>query len=311
MKPTIVCVVGPTAVGKTALSIEIAQRFNGEVISGDSMQVYRGMDIATAKVTQEEQQNIPHHLLDILDPDEGFSVFDFKSKVTQLITDMSERGRLPIIAGGTGMYLDSLIRDYALSEEKRDPEYERKIEADIEKFGIDVVYNRLVEVDPVQAKKTHKNNVRRVIRALEVYDRTGQTMTEYQQTQQAASPYNVILIGLDMDRTLLYARINTRVDLMVENGLFEEARYFYDLGLKDAPSMRAIGYKELIGFFEGTRSKEEAIDLLKRNSRRYAKRQLTWFRNKMDVNWYTLTPETKNEVFQKILKDLAGFLPST
>ena len=311
MKPTIVCVVGPTAVGKTALSIEIAQRFNGEVISGDSMQVYRGMDIATAKVTQEEQQNIPHHLLDILDPDEGFSVFDFKSRVTQLITDMSERGRLPIIAGGTGMYLDSLIRDYALSEEKRDPEYERKIEADIENFGIDVVYNRLVEVDPVQAKKTHKNNVRRVIRALEVYDRTGQTMTEYQQTQQAASPYNVILIGLDMDRALLYARINTRVDLMVENGLFEEARYFYDLGLKDAPSMRAIGYKELIGFFEGTCSKEEAIDLLKRNSRRYAKKQLTWFRNKMDVNWYTLTPETKNEVFQKILKDLAGFLPST
>lgn len=311
MKPTIVCVVGPTAVGKTALSIEIAQRFNGEVISGDSMQVYRGMDIATAKVTQEEQQNIPHHLLDILDPDEGFSVFDFKSNVTRLITDMSERGRLPIIAGGTGMYLDSLIRDYALSEEKRDPEYERKIEADIENFGIDVVYNRLVEVDPVQAKKTHKNNVRRVIRALEVYDRTGQTMTEYQQTQQAASPYNVILIGLDMDRTLLYARINARVDLMVENGLFEEARYFYDLGLKDAPSMRAIGYKELIGFFEGTCSKEEAIDLLKRNSRRYAKRQLTWFRNKMDVNWYTLTPETKNEVFQKILKDLAGFLPST
>ena len=311
MKPTIVCVVGPTAVGKTALSIEIAQRFNGEVISGDSMQVYRGMDIATAKVTQEEQQNIPHHLLDILEPDEGFSVFDFKSRVTRLITDMSERGRLPIIAGGTGMYLDSLIRDYALSEEKRDPEYERKIEADIENFGIDVVYNRLVEVDPVQAKKTHKNNVRRVIRALEVYDRTGQTMTEYQQTQQAASPYNVILIGLDMDRTLLYARINARVDLMVENGLFEEARYFYDLGLKDAPSMRAIGYKELIGFFEGTCSKEEAIDLLKRNSRRYAKRQLTWFRNKMDVKWYTLTPETKNEIFQKILKDLAGFLPST
>lgn len=173
------------------------------------------------------------------------------------------------------------------------------------------MYNRLVEVDPVQAKKTHKNNVRRVIRALEVYDRTGQTMTEYQQTQQAASPYNVILIGLDMDRALLYARINTRVDLMVENGLFEEARYFYDLGLKDAPSMRAIGYKELIGFFEGTCSKEEAIDLLKRNSRRYAKRQLTWFRNKMDVKWYTLTPETKNEIFQKILKDLAGFLPST
>ena len=311
MKPTIVCVVGPTAVGKTALSIEIAQRFNGEVISGDSMQVYRGMDIATAKVTKEEKQNVPHHLLDILEPDEGFSVFDFKSRVTQLITDMSERGRLPIIAGGTGMYLDGLIRDYALSEEKRDPEYERKIEADIENFGIDVVYNRLVEVDPVQAKKTHKNNVRRVIRALEVYDRTGQTMTEYQQTQQAASPYNVILIGLDMDRALLYARINTRVDLMVENGLFEEARYFYDLGLKDAPSMRAIGYKELIGFFEGTCSKEEAIDLLKRNSRRYAKRQLTWFRNKMDVKWYTLTPETKNEIFQKILKDLAGFLPST
>ncbi|MGM0523145.1 MAG: tRNA (adenosine(37)-N6)-dimethylallyltransferase MiaA [Bacillota bacterium] len=311
MKPTIVCVVGPTAVGKTALSIDIAKRFNGEVISGDSMQVYRGMDIATAKVTPDEMQNIPHHLLDILEPNESFSVFDFKARVTELITDIRDRGRLPIIAGGTGMYLDSVIRDYALSEEKRDPVYEQKIEADIEKLGIDAVYDRLVEVDPNQAKKTHKNNVRRVIRALEVYDRTGQTMTEYQQTQQVESFYNVILIGLDMDRALLYERINTRVDQMVELGLFQEARYFYDLGLKDAPSMRAIGYKELIGYFEGQLTEEESIDLLKRNSRRYAKRQLTWFRNKMDVDWYSITPETKNEVFQKILKDLAGFLPST
>ncbi|GEM03360.1 tRNA dimethylallyltransferase [Halolactibacillus miurensis] len=311
MKPTIVCVVGPTAVGKTALSIDIAKRFIGEVISGDSMQVYRGMDIATAKVTPEEQQNIPHHLLDILEPDEGFSVFDFKSKVTELITDIRSRGRLPIIAGGTGMYLDSIIRDYALSEEKRDPAYERKIEADIEKLGINAVYDRLVEVDPQQAKKTHKNNVRRVIRALEVYDRTGQTMSEYQQNQQEESPYNVILIGLDMDRTLLYERINTRVDEMVEQGLFQEARYFYDLGLKNAPSMRAIGYKELIPYFEGQLTQAEAIDLLKQNSRRYAKRQLTWFRNKMVVDWYAITPETKNEVFQKILKDLAGFLLST
>ncbi len=310
MKPTIVCVVGPTAVGKTALSIEIAQRFNGEVISGDSMQVYRGMDIATAKVTPEEQQNIPHHLIDILRPDEDFSVFDFKARVTQLITDIRSRGRLPIIAGGTGMYLDSVIRDYALSEEKRDPLYEQKIAADIEKLGIDAVYDRLVEVDPEQAKKTHKNNVRRVIRALEVYDRTGQTMTEYQRNQED-SPYNVILIGLDMDRALLYERINARVDQMVELGLFQEARKFYDLGLKDAPSMRAIGYKELIGYFEGQLTEEASIDLLKRNSRRYAKRQLTWFRNKMAVEWYAMTPETKNEVFQKILKDLAGFLPST
>lgn len=311
MKPTIVCVVGPTAVGKTALSIEIAQHFNGEVISGDSMQVYRGMDIATAKVTQDEQQNIPHHLLDILEPDESFSVFEFKTRVTELIADITGRGRLPIIAGGTGMYLDSIIRDYALSEEKRDPEYERKIEADIEKLGIDAVYDRLVAVDPEQAKKTHKNNVRRVIRALEVYERTGQTMTDYQLKQQEASPYNVILIGLDMDRTLLYERINARVDHMVEQGLFEEARHFYDLGLKEASSMRAIGYKELIPYFEGQCTKKEAIDLLKRNSRRYAKRQLTWFRNKMDVKWYPVTLETKNEVFQKILKDLAGFLPST
>lgn len=311
MKPTIVCVVGPTAVGKTALSIEIAQHFNGEVISGDSMQVYRGMDIATAKVTTEEKQNIPHHLLDILEPDESFSVFDFKSRVTELISDIRSRGRLPIIAGGTGMYLDSIIRDYALSEEKRDPAYEEKIEADIEKLGIDAVYNRLVQVDPEQAKKTHKNNVRRVIRALEVYDRTGQTMSDYQQKQQDESPYNVILIGLDMDRALLYERINARVDHMVEQGLLQEARYFYDLGLKDASSMRAIGYKELIGYFEGKLSEGEAIDLLKRNSRRYAKRQLTWFRNKMAVEWYAITPETKNEVFQKILKDLAGFLPST
>lgn len=308
MKPTIVCIVGPTAVGKTALSIDIAKKYQGEVISGDSMQVYRGMDIGTAKVTENEKQGISHHLIDILDPDENFSVFDFKSRVTDIIADIHARGHLPIIAGGTGMYLDSVIKDYQLSDEKRDPRFEQALTKEINTNGIEVVYQRLVQIDPTQAQKIHPNNHRRVIRALEVYDRTGKTMTEHQEEQSVHSPYNVILIGLEMDREQLYDRINKRVDLMLANGLIEEARYFYHQGLKEAPAMRAIGYKELIPYFEGEVTESAAIELLKRNSRRYAKRQYTWFKNKMDVTWYNITPETKNKVFQKILKDLAGFL---
>lgn len=311
MKPTIVCIVGPTAVGKTALSIDVAKNYNGEVISGDSMQVYRGMDIGTAKVTENEKQGIPHYLIDILDPDQEFSVFDFKSRVTDIIADIHARGHLPIIAGGTGMYLDSVIKGYQLSDEKRDPKFEQALIEEINTHGIDAVYQRLVQIDPIQASKIHPNNHRRVIRALEVYDRTGKTMTANQQEQSNDSPYQVILIGLEMDRKLLYERINRRVDVMIENGLIEEARYFYNQGLKKAPAMRAIGYKELMPYFEGEVTESAAIELLKRNSRRYAKRQYTWFKNKMDVTWYNITPETKNKVFQKILKDLAGILPRT
>ncbi|MBM7540648.1 tRNA (adenosine(37)-N6)-dimethylallyltransferase MiaA [Amphibacillus cookii] len=311
MKQPVVAIVGPTAVGKTELSVQIAQRFDGEVISGDSMQIYRGMEIATAKVTEEEKAGIPHHMLDIKDPEESFSVAEFQEKVQHYITMITDKGRLPIIAGGTGLYIDAALSDYQFSEQRRDPSYQAKIEASIEQDGIDHVYARLQSIDPIQAAKIHPNNVRRIVRALEVYDRTGQTMSEMQAQQSQTSPYHPILIGLEMDRTLLYQRINERIDHMLTLGLIEEAHYFYKQGLENAQSMKAIGYKEFIPYFKGDCDLDEAILLLKRHSRRYAKRQYTWFKNKMKVNWYNLTPETKEQVFEKIYSDLAGILSLT
>ncbi|WP_226034869.1 tRNA (adenosine(37)-N6)-dimethylallyltransferase MiaA [Aquibacillus saliphilus] len=308
MKQTVVGVVGPTGVGKTALSIEIAKSFNGEIISGDSMQIYKGMDIGTAKVTEEEKEGVPHHLLNIKNPDESFSVADFQKNVRQKIQLISKNNHLPIIAGGTGLYVQAALFGYNFAEEKRDESYQNKIEKQIDVDGIDVVYQRLKKIDPAQADKIHPNNVRRVIRALEVYDRTGMTMTEYHLRQRVDNPYRPILIGLEMDRELLYKRINNRVDIMLEQGLLEEVKYFYELGLEDAQSMKAIGYKEFIPYFKGEQSFEICVELLKRNSRRYAKRQYTWFKNKMDVDWYSITLDTKNEKFEIILNDLAGKL---
>ncbi|MBU5595047.1 tRNA (adenosine(37)-N6)-dimethylallyltransferase MiaA [Amphibacillus sp. MSJ-3] len=308
MKDKVVAIVGPTAVGKTSLGMELAKRFNGEIISGDSMQIYKGMDIGTAKVTEEEKKAIPHHMIDIKEADEPFSVSEFQTSVQKHIEEINKRNKLPIIVGGTGLYIDAVLTGYQFSEQKRDPIYQDKIEAEIEKHGIDHVYQRLLQVDPTQAKSIHPNNVRRVIRAIEIYDRTGQTMTEHLASQQKESPYRSVRIGLEMERSLLYDRINQRVDLMLEEGLLNEVQFFYDQGLANAQSMKAIGYKEFIPYFEGEYDLTRAIELLKRNSRRYAKRQYTWFKNKMDVKWYQISPDNKAQVFEKIYMDLAGIL---
>ncbi|MCZ0702637.1 tRNA dimethylallyltransferase [Natronobacillus azotifigens] len=311
MKEIVIGVVGPTAVGKTSLSVEIAKAFNGEVISGDSMQIYRGMDIGTAKVTEEEQEGIPHHMLDIRSPDESFSVAEFQTNVKRYVQEITSRGNLPIIAGGTGLYIEAALYDYQFADQKRDESLQARIEKEIETNGMDVIYERLRKVDPEQAEKIHPNNVRRVIRALEVYERTGSTMSEMHQKQSKTSPYHPILIGLEMERSLLYDRINHRVDLMMTEGLLEEVKRFYQQGLEDAQAMQAIGYKEFIPYFKGHYSLTEAVELLKRNSRRYAKRQYTWFKNKMNVHWYSINPEEKNEKFQIILNDLAGMIKKT
>ncbi|WP_440895399.1 tRNA (adenosine(37)-N6)-dimethylallyltransferase MiaA [Amphibacillus sp. Q70] len=308
MKDKVVAVVGPTAVGKTSLGIELATRFNGEIISGDSMQIYRGMDIGTAKVTDDEKGEIPHHMIDIKTADQTFSVAEFQELVQQHIADINKRGKLPIIVGGTGLYIQAALADYHFPEQKRDMAYQMKIEAEIKEHGIEEVYHRLQTIDPVQAKNIHPNNVRRVIRALEIYDRTGQTMTERQASQAEESPYHTMIIGLAMERSLLYERINHRVEIMLEAGLVAEVKFFYDQGLVNAQSMKAIGYKEFIPYFEGEYDFSRAVELLKRNSRRYAKRQYTWFKNKLDVNWYSITPEKKDQVFEKIYTDLAGIL---
>lgn len=300
--------MGPTAVGKTKLSIELAKRFNGEIISGDSMQVYKGLDIGTAKIKQAEMQGIPHHMLDIRGPDEDFSAADFKALVQQYIAEITARGKLPIIVGGSGLYIQAALYDYNFSDRKRDPLLTKEMEEIVELEGIMPLYQRLEQIDPEQAKKIHPNNHRRVIRALEIYETTGMTMSEYEKNQVMESPYNPILLGLEMPRALLYERINDRVDQMIEKGLKTEVKKVYDEGYASCQSMKAIGYKEWISYFKGEQSLEGTVELLKRNSRRYAKRQYTWFKNKMDVTWYSVTPSTIDEDFTLIFEELAGIL---
>ncbi|MFC0299623.1 tRNA (adenosine(37)-N6)-dimethylallyltransferase MiaA [Virgibacillus soli] len=310
MKKKVVAIVGPTAVGKTALSIQIAKKCKGEIISGDSMQIYKGMDIGTAKITASEREGIPHYMIDIKNPDEPFSVAEFQQLVHQKIDDIHGRGKLPIIVGGTGLYIQAVLYNYNFSQEKRDEALTTQLEERVQKEGIMPLYQELLVIDPVQAKQIHPNNERRVIRALEVYKTTGMTMSEYihKQQQLQEKTYDAYLIGLEMERTILYERINKRVDLMIANGLIDEVYTFYKQGFEKSQAMQAIGYKEFIPYFKGEYDLAESIRLLKRNSRRYAKRQYTWFRNKMNVNWYPVIPGQINETSRIILADLAGFL---
>lgn len=309
MKPKIVVIVGPTAVGKTKLSIEIARAFNGEIISGDSMQVYRGMDIGTAKISKEEMAGIPHYMLDIKEPDEAFSVADFKQYVHSYITHIDSKSKLPILVGGSGLYIQAILYDYQFTNHKRNMAYTKKLEEQIKQEGITKIYEQLKNIDPEQAKKIHPNNHRRVIRALEVYHQTGKTMSQLiEEQEQKTSPYDPIIIGLEMERELLYERINKRVDQMLEDGLLDEVYSLYKNGYENTQAMRAIGYKEFIPYFKNEYDYKRAVELLKRNSRRYAKRQFTWFKNKMKVNWYHIHPEKFDEQLQIILEDLAGIL---
>ena len=308
MRETIIAIVGPTAVGKTELSIEIAKRFNGEVISGDSMQVYKGMDIGTAKISSEEMQGVPHHLLDIKEPDEAYSAADFKVHVQRLVKEISDKGRLPIIVGGSGLYIQAALFDYNFPDIKRDEELTEQLEKQAQEEGIEEIYERLQQVDPKQAEKIHPNNHRRVIRALEIYETTGKPKSEWELEQTVETPYNVIFIGLEMDRTELYEQINHRVDFMLEKGLLDEVKSLYNHGFKDTQAMRAIGYKEFIPYLEGKQTLEEAVEQLKQNSRRYAKRQYTWFRNKLAIDWYAVSPSSRQEKFKMIFDKLAGIL---
>lgn len=308
MKKKIISIVGPTSVGKTALGIAVAKQFNGEVISGDSTQVYKGMDIGTAKVTPEETEGIPHYMIDIIEPDIPFSVADFQTYVKEQIEVTHRSGKLPIIVGGSGLYIQSVLFDYQFAEQARDTALTDKLFQQIEQEGSYKLYERLKQIDPEQAEKVHPNNHRRLIRALEVFETTGLTMTEYQKKQRAESPYDPYIIGLDMEREALYARINARVDQMVQDGLVEEVKRLIAKGYHDAQSMHAIGYKEMLAYLDGRLSHQEAIDAIKQNSRKYAKRQLTWFRNKMDVHWYEITETNSLRQTQFILDDLAGFL---
>lgn len=307
-KKKVIVIIGPTAVGKTRLSVELAQRVNGEIISGDSMQIYKEMDIGTAKVSKEEMQGVPHYLIDVKEPTEPYSVAEFQQEVRELIDRISEKGCIPIIAGGTGLYIQSVLFDYQFSDVGKNEEIRMRLERQVEEAGMDAVYDELRKIDPVSAANIHPNNVRRVIRALEVFHTTGKTMAEFQESQEQELLYDVAFVGLTMDRETLYDRINLRVDLMVEQGLFEEVESLYKKGIRDCQSIQAIGYKELYGYFDGVLTKEQAIDALKQNSRRYAKRQLTWFRNKMDVTWFDMTDAVFEDILEEIFLFVAGKL---
>lgn len=306
MKERLLVIVGPTAVGKTDLSIQLAKRFNGEIISGDSMQIYRGLDIGTAKVTKEEMQGIPHYMIDIKEPYESFSVSEFQQEARKYISQINKKGKLPILVGGTGLYVQAVIYDYRFTKIGANPELRKKLEQFAKRYGNEALHSKLKELDPISYRTIHPNNLKRVIRALEVIEQTGKPFSSFQQ-KQIEPVYHAIFIGLSMERKKLYARINARVDKMIEKGLIEEAYRLYQQNLRDSQAAQAIGYKELFYYFDGKLSKEEAIELLKRNSRRYAKRQYTWFKNQMDIKWFDVT-ENRDKKIEEIFQYVAGKL---
>lgn len=289
IKPKIYGVVGPTASGKTAYAIELAKKCGGEVISCDSMQIYRHMDIGTAKPTKDEMDGIPHHMIDIAEPWENYSVARFVTEARSCIDDVLARGRVPILCGGTGLYFDSVIKNIDFAENESDPEYRSELQKAAEEHGNEYVHDMLKKVDQKSAEAVHPNNLKRVIRALEIYKTTGKTKTELDRESVRESLYNAEIYGLNRPREELYERINKRVDIMLENGLLDEVKNLLEMGIsRDATSMQAIGYKELVEYFEGRCTLDAAIDKIKQESRRYAKRQLTWFKRNNEIIWLNM-----------------------
>ncbi len=287
-KPRIAAVVGPTASGKTALAIELAKIHNGEIVSCDSMQIYRGMDIGTAKPTLEEACGITHHMIDIIAPDQSFSAADYAPLAKAAADDIISRGKLPIFCGGTGLYLDSVLTANDYADVETDPELRAALLAEAEQNGADAMWQKLFEVDPDSAVATHKNNVKRVVRALEIYLSSGITKAEWDnRSRLRPAPYNSVIIALDRERNELYSRIDRRVDLMIELGLEAEVRELVNTGKlpRNSTAAQAIGYKEIIRYLDGECTKSEAIESIKIGTRHYAKRQLTWFRRNQGVNW--------------------------
>lgn len=285
MKKPLIILTGPTAVGKTAVSVSLAKAVNGEIISADSMQIYRYMDIGTAKVTAEEMQGIRHYLVDEITPDTPFHVYEFKKMAERAMDEIWEKGKIPIIAGGTGFYIQALLYDIDFQEEEEDRTFRHRFEQMAEEKGIRYLHEKLREVDPVSAEVIHPNNKKRVIRALEYFHETGRPISAHNTEQkQKQSPYDFLYVVLTMDRSRLYERIDQRVDKMVTEGLFEEAEQLIKRGYtRDLISMQAIGYKELFDYFEGAVSKEDVIAQIKKDTRHFAKRQLTWFRREREV----------------------------
>lgn len=298
----VIVVIGPTSVGKTKMGVALAKKLNGEVISGDSMQVYRQMDIGTAKVTIEEMEGVTHHCIDILDPKDQYSVHDFQQTVRKQITEITNRGHVPIIVGGTGLYIKAVLYDYTFSEMENNHD---EINKKYKDYTNEQLYAHLKQIDEESAKILHFNNRRRVLRAIEIYEQTGQKKSEMINEQEHICLYDAYFVGLTLPRELLYERINLRVDLMMKNGLQGEMESLIKQGLtRENQSMKAIGYKEWFDYFEGKCDLNEVSENIKKHSRQYAKRQYTWFKNQFDVHWYDVCLENFSKTIEEVSRDL-------
>ena len=297
----IVVLVGPTASGKTALSVALAKRLDGEVISADSMQLYRGMDIGTAKVTREEMDGVPHHMVDVCSPEESFSAARYVELADPILRDILARGKTAVIAGGTGLYVDSLISGRSFAPY---PETGKRaaLEAEADARGMEAMLERLRQVDPDSAARLHLKDRKRILRALEVYEETGRTITQHNlESRQLPDRYTPVWLGLDWDRAILYDRINRRVDRMLEQGLLQELRGLLEAGVPEScTAMQAIGYKEFLPVLRGEQTQEAAADLVRQESRRYAKRQLTWFRRNSQIHWLPCTPQQTTQALLEL-----------
>lgn len=287
MKKPLIVLTGPTAVGKTKLSIALAKAVNGEIISADSMQVYRYMDVGSAKITPDEMDGVPHHLVDVLEPTEDFNIVLFQQLAKKSMEEIYSKGRIPILVGGTGFYIQAITRDIDFTQSEQDDSYRKELEALAAEKGSSFLHDMLASVDPKSAEDIHENNVKRVIRALEFYKQNGTRISEHNEEQKEhVSPYNLAYFVLNAPRSLLYERIDARVDEMLKNGLVEEVKNLQRMGChREMVSMQGLGYKEILSWLGGEYPYEEAIRILKRDTRHFAKRQLTWFRREGEVTW--------------------------
>jgi len=285
-KPKIIVICGPTASGKTALSIELAKKINGEIISSDSMQIYKNMDIGTAKPSKEEMQGIPHHLLDFVEPNQRYSVAEFKKDAETAIEEILAKGKTPIIVGGTGLYVDSLIYGIEYQDIELDEKYRQELEYRVEKEGLAPIYEEAKKIDSQAMEKISPNDKKRILRVLEIYKATGKNKTEQEaESRKKGVKYDYIVFAINWEREQLYERINKRVDIMIEQGLIEEVKQLLEKYDEFPTAMQGLGYKEVVEYLQGTTSKEEMIEKIKMETRRYAKRQITWFKKNKQTIW--------------------------
>ena len=295
-KPKVIVICGPTASGKTSLSISLAKKINGEIVSCDSMQIYKEMDIGSAKPTVEEMQEIKHYLVDFVSPEKRYSVSEYKEDASKAIEEIINKGKTPIIVGGTGLYLNSLIYNIQYNEMEVDLNYRRELEKEAEEYGLEVLYNRAKEIDPEAMEKVSANDKKRITRVLEIYNATGRNKTELEKKSRKEVPYNYLIFGINMERSILYDRINKRVDIMLEQGLIEEVKNLINKYYNMLTAMKGLGYKEVKEFLDGNISKEEMIEKIKMETRRYAKRQITWFKRIENIIWLDGLNKTEENV---------------